>query len=70
MASPASVRKHPVHPMLIVFPVGLWIFSLVCDLVYVLHWGGEDWASAALYLGIAVFYALPLGQWRAQLARS
>ena len=29
----------------------------------------EPWLSAALYLVIAVFYALPLMQWRAQLAR-
>jgi uncharacterized membrane protein len=30
----------------------------------------QPWGSAALYLGIAVFYALPLAQWRARLARS
>jgi uncharacterized membrane protein len=29
----------------------------------------EPWLSAALYLAIAVFYALPLAQWRARLAR-
>jgi uncharacterized membrane protein len=29
----------------------------------------EPWLSAALYLGIAVFYSLPLEQWRARLAR-
>jgi uncharacterized membrane protein len=29
----------------------------------------EPWVSAALYLGIAVFYALPLAQWRKRLAR-
>jgi uncharacterized membrane protein len=29
----------------------------------------EPWLSAALYLAIAVFYALPLAQWRAKLAR-
>ena len=28
------------------------------------------WVSAGLYLAIALFYALPLGQWRAQLQRS
>ena len=28
------------------------------------------WVSAGLYLAIALFYALPLRQWRAQLARS
>jgi uncharacterized membrane protein len=30
----------------------------------------EPWLSAALYLAIAVFYSLPLAQWRARLARS
>src|SRR2546422_3513938 len=30
----------------------------------------QPWVSAALYLGIAVFYALPLAQWRARLART
>ena len=28
MRTPASIFKHPIHPMLIVFPIGLWIFSL------------------------------------------
>ena len=27
MASPASIAKHPIHPMLVVLPIGLWIFS-------------------------------------------
>jgi uncharacterized membrane protein len=30
----------------------------------------EPWLSAALYLAIAVFYALPLAQWRAKLRRA
>jgi uncharacterized membrane protein len=30
----------------------------------------QPWASAAAYLAIAVFYALPLAQWRTRLARS
>ena len=29
----------------------------------------SPWVSAALYLAIAVFYALPLSQWRARLVR-
>jgi len=33
MASRASIYRHPIHPMLIVFPIGLWVFSFVCDLV-------------------------------------
>jgi uncharacterized membrane protein len=30
----------------------------------------QPWVSAALYLAIAIFYALPLAQWRARLARA
>ncbi len=33
MRTPASIGGHPIHPMLVVFPIGLWIFSLVCDLI-------------------------------------
>ena len=32
MASPASIKKHPVHPMLVGVPIGLWVFALVCDM--------------------------------------
>ena len=34
MQTPASIAKHPIHPMLIVFPIGLWVFSFVCDVVF------------------------------------
>jgi len=49
MASPASIRKHPIHPMLIVFPIGLWVFSFVCDIVY--HAGSHEalWQEMAFY---------------------
>lgn len=33
METPASVKRHPLHPMLVGIPIGLWIFSLVCDLI-------------------------------------
>ena len=49
MSSPASVAKHPIHPMLVVFPIGLWTFSLVCDVAYVAGWGGPIWNDMALY---------------------
>ncbi len=32
MSSPASIGKHPIHPMLIVFPLGLLNFSFFADL--------------------------------------
>jgi uncharacterized membrane protein len=32
--TPASVDKHPLHPILVAVPIGLWMFSLVCDLMF------------------------------------
>ena len=49
MASPASVVKHPIHPMLIPFPIALWIFSFVCDTIYALGWGDHLWNEMAFY---------------------
>jgi uncharacterized membrane protein len=48
MSSPASIKGHPVHPMLIALPMGLWIFALVCDVVRALG-GSSAWAIVALY---------------------
>jgi len=49
MNTPASIRDHPIHPMLIVFPIGLWVFSLACDIFY--HAGSHNpfWKEAAFY---------------------
>lgn len=33
MRTPASLSRHPIHPMLVVFPIGLWILSSACDLI-------------------------------------
>src|SRR4030095_11049083 len=49
MASPASIAKHPIHPMLVALPIGLWIFSLVSDVIYLMKWGGPVWNEVALY---------------------
>jgi uncharacterized membrane protein len=49
MRTPASVAKHPLHPMLIVFPVGLWIFSLVCDIAVLAGASAPGWQTAAFY---------------------
>ncbi len=48
MSSPASIAKHPIHPMLIVFPIGLWVFSLACDIIYRAV-GGQVWVDVAFY---------------------
>jgi uncharacterized membrane protein len=50
MRTPASVAKHPLHPMLVAIPIGLWVFSLVCDLLRVGDVApGVDWATMAWY---------------------
>jgi len=49
MRTPATIAKHPLHPMLIVFPVGLWIFSLVCDIVVLAGATSPGWQTAAFY---------------------
>ncbi|HJW57098.1 MAG TPA: DUF2231 domain-containing protein [Burkholderiaceae bacterium] len=49
MKTPASIAKHPIHPMLITIPIGLWIFSFVCDLFFVFGNGGENWRVVAFY---------------------
>lgn len=49
MASPASLAKHPLHPMLVTIPIGLWLFSLGSDLIYLLEWGGTVWHDMAFY---------------------
>ena len=41
MKTPASISRHPIHPMLITIPVGLWIFSFVCDVVVYFSEGSE-----------------------------
>jgi len=35
--------------MLVVFPIGLWTFSLVCDVAYATGWGDPIWNDMAFY---------------------
>lgn len=55
MRTPASVAGHPVHPLLIVFPVGLFIFSLLCDLIALLSADPQTWYTVALYTMVGGF---------------
>jgi uncharacterized membrane protein len=60
MANPVSTAKiagHPIHPMLIPFPVACFVLTLVSDLAF---WKTADpfWASASLWLlGIGLIMA-------------
>lgn len=64
MRSPASIMGHPIHPMLIPFPIALWVFSLVADVVYVWR-DNPAWGWIAFYsLGggiLGAILAAPFG---------
>ncbi len=49
MRTPARVAKHPIHPMLVPLPIGLWIFSLVCDLAHAFGAASPNWEIVAWY---------------------
>lgn len=48
MSTPATIAKHPIHPMLVVFPIGLWVFSLISDFIFLLG-GNLEWNDVAFY---------------------
>jgi uncharacterized membrane protein len=48
MGTSATIAGHPIHPMLVAFPIGLWIFSFISDLILLLGWGGPAWSDVAL----------------------
>ena len=47
--STAQVAGHPIHPMLIPFPIAFFVATFVCDLLF---WGTGNpaWPTAALWL--------------------
>jgi uncharacterized membrane protein len=51
MKTPTSIKAHPTHPMLVTIPIGLWIFSLAADIIYVgrLTSNPELWREIAFY---------------------
>lgn len=47
--STAQIAGHPLHPMLIPFPVAFLVATLVCDLLF-WNTGNTAWSTASLYL--------------------
>ncbi|MCM3904672.1 MAG: DUF2231 domain-containing protein [Pyrinomonadaceae bacterium] len=41
MASKASIAGHPIHPMIIPFPLALWTTSFVADVIFY-FWRGQS----------------------------
>src|SRR5688572_29446267 len=52
MESRAKFLGHAVHPILIVFPLGLLATAVVFDVIYLI-WGSTDMASVAYWMMIA-----------------
>ena len=49
MRTPANIARHPIHPMLVPIPIGLWVFSFACDLIYAFGSHNAVWKTVALY---------------------
>jgi uncharacterized membrane protein len=49
MKTPASIKSHPLHPILVGLPIGLWIFSLFADIMYLALGHSEAWRIVAFY---------------------
>jgi uncharacterized membrane protein len=56
-SSTANIADHPIHPMLIPFPIAFLVATFVCDLIF---WstGNSAWFTATLWLlGAALLMA-------------
>lgn len=66
MRSRAAIKSHPIHPMLVAFPIGLWIMAFIFDLIAVARDNAGLWA-AGFYCVIAgcvgAFLAAVPGAW-------
>jgi len=60
MRSRAAIGGHPLHPIFVTIPIGLWSFAPVCDLIYHAGWGDASWKAAAFYgIGGGILGAVP-----------
>jgi nitrite reductase/ring-hydroxylating ferredoxin subunit/uncharacterized membrane protein len=45
MRSQIAIKSHPVHPMLVSFPIGMWVMAFIFDLLAVSQGNGALWAA-------------------------
>jgi uncharacterized membrane protein len=64
MQGPARLFGHPIHQMLIVFPLGLLVMAVIFDVIHLVT-GNASWSSAAFLLigagGVSGLVAAPFG---------
>jgi len=49
MRTPTTLRGHPLHPILVAIPIGLFVFSVIADIIYLTGLGGGHWQSVAYF---------------------
>jgi uncharacterized membrane protein len=49
MRTPTTLRGHPLHPILVAIPIGLFVFSVIADIIYLSGLGGSHWQSIAYF---------------------
>lgn len=52
MRSRASISSHPIHPMLVAFPIAMWVMAFIFNVIAVLQTNAALWA-AGFYCVIA-----------------
>jgi uncharacterized membrane protein len=57
LAASAKIGGHPIHPMLVPFPIALLVATFICDVVYLAN-GNSFWADVSMWsLGAAIVMA-------------
>jgi uncharacterized membrane protein len=57
MQSRFSIRGHPLHPLLVAIPIGLFIWTFIADLVYLGSDKDGTWYDISLWTGVAAIFA-------------
>jgi uncharacterized membrane protein len=55
MRSKASIAGHPIHPMLVPIPIGLVVWTLIADIVYLATDKDPAWYDIAFWSGLAAW---------------
>jgi uncharacterized membrane protein len=55
MRSRFAIFGHPIHPMLVSIPIGLFVWAFVCDIVYIARDHETMWYDIAFWSGIAAW---------------
>lgn len=45
MRSTAAIKSHPIHPMLVAFPIGLWVMAFIFEFLGVIRGSSGLWSA-------------------------